>query len=122
MDAFLGEIADAVVLGLVDFAPVGLEGSADALHEGGLAGAVVAGEGNAFLISYGEGEVFENDTRSKFNAEVFDSKHAGALREDRASGKFLERAGRWEITRRRSLWFWPSRRRVGVRRRGCCCG
>ena len=101
VDPFLREVADAVVLGLVDFAAVGEQGAADALHEGGLAGAVVAGKGNAFRVPNGEGQIFEDDTGSKFNAEVFDGKHSGALGEDDAGGKFLKRAGRWELTRRR---------------------
>ena len=79
MDAFLREVANAVVLGLVDFAAVLLEDAAEALHEGGLAGAVVPGEGDAFFVPDGEGEIFEDDTRSKFNAEVFDGEHAGGL-------------------------------------------
>jgi len=76
VDAFLGEVADAVVLWFADFAAVWLKGAADALHEGGLASAIMAGEGDALLVSDGEGEVFEDDAGSKFNAEVFDGEHA----------------------------------------------
>ena len=83
VDAFLGEVADAVVLGLVDFSAIGKKGTADALHESGLACAIVTGEGDALLVSDGEGEVFENDTRAKFDAEVFYSKHAGGLGQSR---------------------------------------
>ena len=79
MDPFLGEVADAVVLGLVDFSAIWLKGPTDALHEGGLARAIVAGEGDALLVSDGEGEVLENDAGAKFDAEVFYSEHAGGV-------------------------------------------
>jgi len=82
VDAFLGEVADAVVLGLVDFAAVREEDAPDTFHEGGLAGAVMAGEGNAFLIPDGKGEIFKNNAGSEFHAEVFDGKHAGGLVEE----------------------------------------
>jgi hypothetical protein len=59
-----------------------LEDAAEALNEGGLAGALVPGEGDAFFVPDGEGEIFEDDTRSKLNAEVFDGKHAGGLVEE----------------------------------------
>ncbi len=81
MDAFLREVADAVVLGLVDFSAIGEECSADALHESGLACAIVAGEGDALLVSDGESEVFKNDTRAKFHAEIFYSKHGRGVGE-----------------------------------------
>jgi len=81
VDAFLWEVADAVVLWFVNFSGVLLEDTADAFHEGGLASTIVASEGDALLVSDGEGEVFENDAGSKFNAEVFDGKHAGGVGE-----------------------------------------
>jgi hypothetical protein len=43
----------------------------------------VSGEGNALLLSYGKGKVFENDTGSEFHTEVFDCEHAGGLVETR---------------------------------------
>ena len=94
VDAFLREVADAVMLGFVDFPGVGLQDAADAFHEGRLARAVVSGEGHALLVSDGEGEVFENDTRSKFNAKVFDGEHGGGVVETSALGKeFWRRFG-----------------------------
>lgn len=83
MDPFLGKVADTVMLWFGDFAGVGFENAADTLHESGLAGSIVSGEGNALLLSYGKGKVFENDTGSEFHTEVFDCEHAGGLVETR---------------------------------------
>jgi len=83
MDAFLREVTDAVVLGLVDFASVGQEDAPDALHEGGLAGTIVSGKGDALLIADGKGEVFEDDAGTKFDTEVFNGEHCcGSLGSD----------------------------------------
>ena len=83
VDAFLWEVADAVVLWFGDFTTVGGEDSADALHESGLTGPVVSGEGNPLLFPDGKGEVFENNAGTKFHAEVFNGEHAGGLVERR---------------------------------------
>lgn len=72
-----------MVLRLVDLAAIRLKRTADALHQGGLAGAIMTSEGNALGVTDGKGEVFEDDTGSKFNAEVFDSKHGGGVGESR---------------------------------------
>jgi len=84
VDPFLWEVADAVVLWFIDLAGVWFEDAADAFHEGGLAGAVMTGEGDAFLVSDGEGEVFKDDARTEFYAEVFDGEHGGGSSRERA--------------------------------------
>jgi len=57
----------------------------------------VSGEGDTLMIPDGEGEIFENDTGSKFNAEVFDGKHGGGVVESsrkwNKKGEFGSNAG-----------------------------
>lgn len=79
MDALLREVTDAGILWFGDFAAVGLEDSTDALHQGGLSGAIVSGKGNALLFSDGKGEIFKDHAWTEFHAEVFDGEHAGGL-------------------------------------------
>ena len=82
MDSFLRKVADAVVLRLSDFSPVWLECSTDAFHEGRLACAIVPCEGDALFFSNGKSEILENDTRAKFDTEVFNGKHARGIGEE----------------------------------------
>jgi hypothetical protein len=83
MDAFLREVTDAVVLGLINFASVGQEDAPDTLHESGFSGTIVSGKGDALLIADGKGEVFEDDAGAKFDTEVFNGEHCcGSLESD----------------------------------------
>ena len=79
MDAFLGEVADAVMLWFGDFTGVLLKDTTNALHESGLACSIVPGKGNALLFSDGKSEILKDHAGSEFHAEVFDSEHAGGL-------------------------------------------
>lgn len=85
MDSFLGEIANAMVFWLGDFAGILLENATDALHESGLACAIVPGKGNALLFADGKSEILKDHAGSEFHAEVFYSEHAGGLVE---TGRF----------------------------------
>ena len=87
MDAFLREIANAVVLRFVDLSGIGEEDSADTFHESRLACAIMSRESHALLISDGEGEILENDTGSKFNAKVFYGEHGGGVVQTGTLGK-----------------------------------
>jgi len=87
VDAFLREVANAVVLRFIDLSGVGGEDSADTFHQSRLACAIMSGESHALLISDGEGEILENDTGSKFNAKVFDGEHGGGVVETDTIGK-----------------------------------
>lgn len=70
VDSFLREIADAMVLGFVDFPGIGQEDAADAFHQGRFACAIVSRKGHALLVSDRESEILEDDTGSKFNSKV----------------------------------------------------
>jgi len=49
----------------------------DAFHEGGLAGAVVTGEGNAFPGLHGKRKIIEKHAGTKLDAQGLDGNHRG---------------------------------------------
>ncbi len=75
VDAFLGEVADAIALGHGDFAAAGLDDIADAFHQRGFSGTVVASEGDALFRLDGEGEVAKEDAGAVFDAEILNGEH-----------------------------------------------
>ena len=75
MDSILWKVADVAVFWFDDFPVIRLENAANAFHQGGFAGAIVAGEGDAFLRVHGKREVFENDSRTELNVKILDGQH-----------------------------------------------
>ena len=68
MDALLWEVAYLAIFGFTDFTTIGLQSTTDALHQGGLARAVVASKGNTLLGHNREGEVLKDDPGAEFDA------------------------------------------------------
>ena len=69
VDAFLRQVADAGALGRADLPAAGRLDAGDALHQRGLARAVVAGEGDALARLHGERQVVEEHARAEFDAQ-----------------------------------------------------
>ena len=72
MDAFLRQVAHARVLRHEDVSVIRLLLPHDAFHQGGLAGAIFACEGDAIPALHHEGEPIKKHARTELDAQVTD--------------------------------------------------
>ena len=75
MDALLGQIAHLGVPGLDDGAGIRLIQAGHALHQRGLARAVMPRQGNSFPILHREGKIIEQDARAVLHAQILNGQN-----------------------------------------------
>ena len=88
MDALLGQIAHLGVPGLDDGPGIRFIKPGDALHQRGLARAVMARQGNSFPILNREGKVIKENARAILYAQILNSQnHVPEKQREEGSGR-----------------------------------